>query len=273
MKKRHSFFAPQALADATITAYWATAGLKPPKLDDGHYDQPPLPPGHRNPYWEIIREYHLDDPSRFGMPSSFDRHHLCMTFAWSIISPGDVAWMKERLNGRGVVEVGAGKGYWAAQLAQAGVDVVAYDPAFVLCPFGSPEFHSTTCEDCGGSGFVFQNKYATGNPWFPVQRGNHAQVALHPDRTLLLCWPTYDDSWAQRALAVYEGSQLFYAGEGWGGCCADDSFFETLDSEWEEVDRCPAHLTYVGIHCDLTEYRRRAAPRPQRACWRESSKR
>jgi hypothetical protein len=87
-------------------------------------------------------------------------------------------------------------------------------------------------------------------------RGDHGEVAHHPDRAMLLCWPSYDEPWAAWSLAAYKGDQLFYIGEGPGGCCADDEFFSLLDAEWEEAGDCPAHVSYAGIHCYLTEYRR-----------------
>ena len=141
--------------------------------------------------------------------------------------------MKERLAGRGVVEPGAGGGYWAWQLAQSGIDVVAYDPA-------PPE----------------ANKFVSGRPWCPVLRNDHRVVSGHPDRALFLCWPSYDEDWAGNALALYRGDQLFYAGESDGGCTADGAFFRMLGAEWEEVSESERHITFSGIHCYLTEYRR-----------------
>ena len=239
-----------------LAAFWADPlpdimGRQPARIAGSPHDQE-IPEGVRNPYWEIVRqlpvcgislEYdrryqpdgHFFSP-RDPMRQVASRHSLCPAFAWSIISPGDVAWIAGRLDGRGVVEPGAGGGYWAWQLAQAGVDVAAYDPA---AETGS--------------------KYAVGEPWFTVLTDGHEATAHHPDRSLLLCWPSYSEPWAAQALACYEGDQLFYAGEGPGGCCADDAFFDLAEAEWTEVGDAPAHVTYSGIHCYLTEYRRKAA--------------
>jgi hypothetical protein len=220
----------------------------PERLAGGKYDQP-VPRGVQNPYWEIIRQIPLSTMSyrnapepdaHFFLPGEpmrllADRHALCTTFAWSIPSPGDIAWIKRALRSRGVVEPGAGGGYWAWQLAQAGVSVAAYDP-------GDAE-----------AGMFIGRK-----PWFPVKRGDQAVVTKHPGRSLLLCWPSYDKPWAAEALASYTGDQLFYIGEGNGGCTADDDFFRLLGTEWDEADYCPKHVTYDGIHCYLGEYRRKS---------------
>jgi hypothetical protein len=239
---------------ASLEEYWQNpqpsriTSRLPGRIAGTEHDQL-VPEGTSNPYWEIVRQMPTDTigyPWRTSpAPDAFfltpdgrylaDRHTLCGMFSWSICSPGDVAWIKERLDGRGVVEPGAGGGYWAWQLAQAGVDVVACDP-----------------QDWS------ENKHFEGDPWFPVTRGDHRAVKRHPDRSLLLCWPTYSDGWAANALRAYKGDQLFYAGEGQGGCCADDEFFSLLDSGWEQAGNCEAHVSYSCIHCYLTEYRRKS---------------
>lgn len=240
-----------------LAEFWADPqpdfmGRQPARIAGSPQDQE-IPAGMCNPYWEIVRHLpvcgiglqydhryqpdgHFFSP-RDPMRQIADRHTLCATFAWSIISPGDITWITERLGGRGVVEPGAGGGYWAWQLAQAGVDVAAYDPA----------------AETGSS-------FTAGEPWFTVLPDGHDATRHHPDRALLLCWPSYSEPWAAQALAGYKGDQLFYAGEGPGGCCADDAFFDLLEAEWTEADDAPQHVTYSGIHCYLTEYRRRTTP-------------
>lgn len=231
-----------------ITAMRGYRQSAPGRIAGGPHDQI-IPPGIRNPYWEIIRQIPCDSiesPWRRGPePDGYamwpdggyiaDRFSLCRTFSWAIPSPGDIAWISERLDGRGVVEPGAGLGYWAWQLSQAGVNVIAYEPEH-------PD----------------DNKFVAGEPWYPVLRGDHGETAYHPDRSMLLCWPNYDQPWAAWSLAAYKGDQLFYIGEGEGGCCADDEFFSLLGAEWEEVGTCPAHVSYSAIHCYLTEYRRKS---------------
>jgi hypothetical protein len=222
-------------------------------LAGGPYDQA-VPDGVRNPLWEIVRLLPAEEDDWFGGPhrslSMFmtegldaaarmasSRTSLVKRYAWSVPSPGDMAWMRGLLNGRGVVEVGAGSGYWAWQLEQAGVDVVAYDPA----PPGEGDNHHVEAPVA----------YTT------VLRDDASAVSHHPDRALLLCWPSYDAPWAAAALAAYQGDLLFYAGEGGGGCTADDAFFDFLDKEWDEISESPHHVTWWGIHCHLIAYRRR----------------
>ena len=100
--------------------------------------------GVSNPLWEAVRWMPAEPDWRGGSlePTypylafskatgaeleelGASRQSLATRYAWSIVSPGDVAWMVGQLGGRSVVEIGAGTGYWAWQLEQAGVDVAA----------------------------------------------------------------------------------------------------------------------------------------------------
>lgn len=233
---------------AEIRAWWETGGNRdspslfsdPFQIAGSPHDQV-VPDRVRNPYWEIIRHFpSIEDPWDGVAPSyvsglSIGRMELAARYSWSIPSPGDMAWLVATLAGRPLVEVGAGSGYWAWQAAQAGIHVVAYEPAEVA-----------------------DNHHVDGPEYFPLLRDDAGAVERHPDRALLLCWPTYSAPWAAEALATYKGDVLIYIGEGAGGCCADDAFFEIRDAEWEEIGRSPYHVTWWGIHCRMEAYRRRA---------------
>lgn len=119
----------------------------------------------------------------------------------------------------GVVELGAGTGYWARLLRERGVDVVAYD----LFPPPSPE----------------SRWFAGVMPWYPVAHGGEAMVGRHPERTLLLIWPSRNEEWAARAAVTYHlagGRTLAFVGEGPGGRTGDDQLHALLG----HYDRCLA---------------------------------
>ena len=214
-----------------------------------------IPDGISNPLWEAVRwmpaepywasatELQPTFPySAFEQATAKEldtlgasRHHLATRYAWSIITPGDVAWIVEQLDGRPVVEIGAGTGYWAWQLEQAGVDVAAYDP-------------NPPADD---------NHFCKAGPYTTVLADDATAVKHHQDRTLLMVWPPYGGEHARHALSLYEGDLLIYAGEGWGGCTADDGFYELLDAEWDEVSVAPRHVTWWGIHCCLSAFVRK----------------
>lgn len=202
-----------------------------------------------NPYWDIVRRLPLD-PFEWGSEIRVEgylhdprvrgryiasRHQLAKTYAWSIPAPNDIAWIAGLLEGRGVIEVGAGTGYWAWQLSQSGVDVRAYD----IAPGG--------------------NHWCGTVQYHPVLLGEAEVASLYGDRALFLCWPPYDQPLAADALRAYDGDLLIHAGEGEGGCTGDDDFYRLLSSEWTEIGDSPGHVTFSGIHCWLTAYRRGGA--------------
>lgn len=212
------------------------------------------PNGVSNPLWDIVRwmpaepDWHSDrlEPTypylAFSKATGKElekigahRQGLATRYAWSIVTPGDVDWMVEQLGGRSVVEIGAGTGYWAWQLEQAGVDVAAYDP------------HPAS-ED---------NSYCKAGPYTTVLPDDASAVKHHQDRALLMVWPPYGGEHARHALSLYEGDLLLYAGEGHGGCTADDGFYELLHAEWDEVSIAARHVTWWGIHCRLAAFTRK----------------
>jgi len=225
----------------------------PRRIAGSEWDQQ-IPGGTQNPYWEVIRQLPLDpipfpwqhypEPTLHWMGGDredlkyfADRFAICPTYSWSICTPGDITWLGKILEGRGVVEAGAGTGYWAWQMEQAGISVAAYEPNLP-----------------GENGFARRE-------WTTILRDDYSAVKHHPDRALFLCWPSYDDPWAAQALSCYAGDLLIYAGEGEGGCTADDEFFRLLEAEWDEVDCSARHVTYWGIHDYLTAYRRKGPGR------------
>ena len=119
----------------------------------------------------------------------------------------------------GVLELGAGTGHWAALLARRGVDVIAYDVA----PPPSPA-----------------NAWFAGvRPWHRVHPGDERVVKRYADRTLLLVWPTWNETWASDAVDGYHaagGDRVVFVGEGPGGRTGDSGFHARLG----ETDACIA---------------------------------
>lgn len=124
-----------------------------------------------------------------------------------------------RWSPRGVVEVGAGVGYWARLLADRGTDVLAYD----IAPPPSER----------------SQWFAGSTPWYHVAPADDTIAARHTERTLLLIWPTCGAPWPARALELFfaeGGSRVAYVGEGPGGRTGDDVFHARLG----EISTCTA---------------------------------
>ncbi|WP_194912665.1 hypothetical protein [Catenulispora rubra] len=203
-----------------------------------------------NPYWQIIRNLPTETRGGITGPTTMwlsapaevreravvaglDRAALSRRYSWSIPSPGDIAWIRATVGARGVVEPGAGGGYWAWLMRAAGIDTVAYDP-----------FPASTA-----------NGYAK-RAYTAVEPGDDSVAARHADRALFLCWPNNNDPWAARAVTAYRGDMLIYAGQEAGGSTADDRFFELLADRWEHTGASADHVTYGGVPCRLGVWRR-----------------
>lgn len=130
-----------------------------------------------------------------------------------------------------IVEIGAGSGYWAHLLRERGVDIIAYDKVLKNNPYG---FNMT---------------------WTEIKYGTPGHLILHPDRSLLLCWPDYNDSFALRAIRKYPGDTIVYIGENYGGCNGNDKFFDELEINWELIQE---HLVnqWPGIHDSMKIFTR-----------------
>lgn len=163
---------------------------------------------------------HFNTYERRRFPLDAHTHRRRVTSVYSFAVPTDEALDAIASYGP-VVEIGAGTGYWASLLEDRGCDVVAYD----LLDEAFHKWFPT------GTGLLYAD----------VQRGGVEKAAEHADRTLLLVWPPMSSMAidALRAYALAGGRRLVYVGEGYGGCTADDAFFEALHtgcrSDWDTV--------------------------------------
>ena len=137
------------------------------------------------------------------------RDEAVKRFAWAILDAPTVGFLSKL---GPFVEIGSGNGYWAHELRQVGVDIIPTDP--------------------GDRGYSFDTQWCDVLPIdAPVA------ASAHPDRTLLIVWPSYSEPWAADALRAYRGGRVVYVGEGDGGCTGDDAFHSELSRWWEEVNR------------------------------------
>ena len=265
---RQQWQAHDYVAHGYIPAYYATRYRRNPytaTLRDAYCQSsstlpttlPPPPPAPENPLYELACllpinpqralfggsevlpltvELHRDD---HGLPFTWeavDRLTLCRVFSWSVPSPGDIAFLAEHADSTSVVEVGAGSGYWAAQLTRAGFVVHAYDKT-------PPGRH---------------NRYCPVGPYSPVEAAPAEVSSRHPGALLLLCWPPMEGSAAHTALTHHRGDTVFYVGESAGGCTGDDAFHDLLQRDYTLHAVSPHHLTWEGIHCSVQVWHRSA---------------
>lgn len=182
-----------------------------------------------NPYWDIVAPSIAEQEGRRvvngGRSNGSARLGYAQTilqsaYAYAIPSPQTVAWAAEFCAGSPVVELGAGRGYWAARLAGAGLAVDAYDVE-------PPD------ETANPS---FPNSAGQQDIWYRVG-GIDDRRSDGGDHVLFLCWPPgWGNAMASQALADFErsgGTRLIFIGEPKGGKTGDDAFFDTLATSWE----------------------------------------
>jgi hypothetical protein len=148
-----------------------------------------------NPYLDLVEAIQ----SLPSDPQLAIRKKLIWAYSWAIPNEEAVDTLRSLSP---LIELGAGSGYWAWLLRQAGADVIAFD----------------------------QNPKAPPH-WTSVEEGDEGVIESHPHRTLFLCWPPYRDEMACRALRAYSGSIVAYVGE-MNGRTADDEFHELLSREF-----------------------------------------
>ncbi|WP_152611164.1 hypothetical protein [Amycolatopsis sp. MJM2582] len=183
-----------------------------------------------NPYWDIVSPVVSERGDRLvidgGNPRGSGRLGYAATilqsaYAYAVPSPQTLKWVSGCVGSRPVVELGAGRGYWAAQLAAMRVSVVAYDvePPDMT---DNPSFPSASGQR---------------DAWHPVHNlENFAQHGWPPGSTLFLCWPPgWGSEMASSALAEFEkadGDHLIFVGEPRGGKTGDNAFFDGLAERW-----------------------------------------
>ena len=182
-----------------------------------------------NPYWEIVAPSVFDYKGRRvvngGSPQgsgqlAFAQMILQATYAYAIPSPETVDWVCRFCDGRAVVEMGAGRGYWAHQLSRAGLVIDAYE----LEPPDTTENAS------------FPQAAGQQDVWYPIGSLGDLRPGERPDAVLFLCWPPgWQNTMASDALTAFEqvgGDRLIYIGEPRGGKTGDDAFFDALSDRW-----------------------------------------
>jgi hypothetical protein len=185
-----------------------------------------MPPAYRRDPSVPVSAAELLSPEWLRLKAAIAGH-----FAWAV--PTEQAILAVLKYSARVVEIGAGSGYWAWMMRQAGITVAAFDT-------GSPSF-----------------------TWDQVARCDERAVLFHPDHTLFLCWPPWNSDMAYNALAWHQGDYLVYVGE-WMGGSANPRFFALLASTFEAVDVVELPQWYNRDDRLMIFRRRNPSAQPQR---------
>jgi len=168
------------------------------------------------------------------------RTEFTLRFAWSI--PSDEALQAiASASPNGVLEVGAGNGYWAFLLRSRGIDVLAMD-RFPVQDGENPVW--TRQSDATVA--LLQR------PWTHVQSGNGKDVGVYgEERTLLLCW-----FYSTQTVQTYRGRTIVFVGE-WRGSERFAELYDALERGWRTRARI-ALPHFYGVADSLWILERRA---------------
>ncbi len=178
----------------------------------------PSPPPLLNPYLDLFRDLEaLPDELRLRA-----RKRLIWAFSWAV---PDAPAIQALVEAGPWIELGAGSGYWAWLLRQAGGDVVALDRE----PAQPPS-------------------------WSQVLLGDEATLPASNGRGLFMCWPPLDQPMARLALQNLAPGRVAVVGEV-RGRTGDAALWDLLERHFE-LTRELAIPTWPGFEDRLRLYRR-----------------
>lgn len=169
----------------------------------------------------------------------------------------------------GILEIGAGTGYWAEQIERlTGVHVEAYD----ISPLAFRRFRPRADEENGW--------HLTHKGFFQVGRGDENEVRDWPGYTLVLMFPPKEEEFplGYNALRLYTGEYFVYVGEpeflqpgliigfdsdgvkhsveGTRGRTGTPAFHQELRDKWELVEE-ELLPNWPDLHASMFIYRRK----------------
>lgn len=171
------------------------------------------------------------DPMRLPFEVKKARKELRAFYSWAI--PTDEA-IEEIAKLGAVVEIGAGTGYWASLINEAGGRIKAFDIA--------PPSRD-------------KNSYCSSHLFFEVEKGGTEVLENFSEASLFLCWPPRNQM-ALKSLETFTGEKVIYIGERWGGWTADHEFERKLILEFTQIGEIEIPC-WPGSYDDLSIWQRK----------------
>lgn len=108
-----------------------------------------------------------------------------------------------------LIELGAGTGYWAYLLNQAGCDITAFDS--------------------GLWDSIWRQRY------YNVEQGDESVLEKYKDRTLFMCWPLRVNKMSEHVYDKYKGKYLIFVGEDRGSDPDAEDYYDKLSKEFKII--------------------------------------
>lgn len=161
------------------------------------------------------------------------RDRYIRQYGFYIVSEGFIENAVNYFSQSSILEVGAGSGFLSSCLQGAGINIVPTEAHLTNNRYGFKEIYTEVLEEDSV-------KYLKNNK----------------DKfdTVLMSWPNYSSKFAYNVIKnMVSGQTLIYIGEGYGGCTADDKFFdyiekyaEILEDETNKFNE--SSFSWTGIH-------------------------
>ena len=162
------------------------------------------------------------------------RQHYIAAFGFAVLDQATVQAIRPFAP---LIEAGAGTGYWAWELQEAGINIVATDP--------NPK-----------------TRWPNIPTWTSVlPLSGPDAIRLYPHRNLLVCWPDQHRPWAAHTALACQAQFLLYVGETENGCTATPEFFQALTHRYSLVRTVPIPQ-FAGQADQLRIYRLDSTPNP-----------
>lgn len=169
---------------------------------------------------------------------------------FSIITKENFNRLVKIMKGKKVLDVGAGGCFLSEALKVQGIDVTTLD----LKNYKSIELENET-------------GYSFNTPYEPDILGDIHKIDTKPYNAFIVNWPDYESEVATTVLKALKSCDLLiYIGEGSGGCCASDNYFNLLfdmvhQKEIMEFDELNAEMwddsvRYYGINDNIQIFKR-----------------
>lgn len=156
---------------------------------------------------EITKKFRLEELAQFGLDGyAFYGRRIYNQYSWPILNEINIMILLELIPaGARVLEVGAGLGWLAFFLQSFDVNFIAITD--------NKEWKN--------------HSYVTA-PVKIIKLAASTAMKKYQDADVILCsWPPYGSIWPTKLMKLLRPNQsLLYIGESWGGCNANDSFFE-----------------------------------------------
>lgn len=143
-----------------------------------------------------------------------------------------------------LLEIGAGSGYWAHVITEAGGDIIPTDirPPEIAADATPPVTTQTIVSVKDGEQIESDETL-----WADVREADHQVITDYPDRDVLLCHPEAFE-WTLEVLELLGAEQrLVLVAEWYPGHDAVPKFFQRLDQEWELDETFPV-LDWASMH-------------------------